>query len=64
MAYFYTYIDPTEIEAQFKKNVNDDDEDDKLKMQKMSKRDSVKSSDDDDDDDDGKIKKTKMWTIK
>ncbi|KAG7227623.1 hypothetical protein INR49_005438 [Caranx melampygus] len=61
MAYFYTYIDPTEIEAQFKKNVNEDDGDDKLKMEKMSKRDSVKSSDDDDDDDDDdKRKQTKM----
>ncbi|KAM4730711.1 solute carrier family 15 member 1 [Anableps anableps] len=55
MASFYTYIDPTEIEAQFKKKVNeddDDDEDDKKKeLQKselkMEKRDSVSSSDED-----------------
>ncbi|KAM9710212.1 solute carrier family 15 member 1 [Menidia menidia] len=50
MAYFYTYIDPAEIEAQFKK-VDDDDEDDKSKQQKaeieMVKRDSVSSSEDD-----------------
>lgn len=54
MAYFYTYIDPTEIEAQFKKKVDDDDEDDKKKPQKtgveMVKR----------DDEDDKGKETKM----
>uniref|UniRef100_A0A669DDN3 Solute carrier family 15 member 1 n=1 Tax=Oreochromis niloticus TaxID=8128 RepID=A0A669DDN3_ORENI len=33
MAYFYTYIDPSEIEVQFRKKV-DDDEDDKDKQQK------------------------------
>ncbi|XP_042350695.1 solute carrier family 15 member 1 [Plectropomus leopardus] len=47
MAYFYTYIDPSAIEAQFK-NVNKDDEDDKDRLQKaeieMVKRDSVKSN--------------------
>lgn len=64
MAYFYTYIDPTEIEAQFKKNVNADDGDDKLKMQKMSKRDSASSDSSDDDDNDDKRKQTKMWTHK
>ncbi|XP_061736128.1 solute carrier family 15 member 1 [Nerophis ophidion] len=40
MAYFYTYMDPAEIEAQFKAEVNgddddDDDEDDKLHKLKM-----------------------------
>ncbi|XP_070693731.1 solute carrier family 15 member 1 [Pempheris klunzingeri] len=35
MAYFYTYIDPTEIEAQFRKKDNEDDEDDKSQPQKM-----------------------------
>ncbi|KAM7380497.1 hypothetical protein PAMP_003788 [Pampus punctatissimus] len=51
MAYFYTYIDPSEIEAQFKKNDHDDDEDDKTQLQKteveMVKKDS-KSHDEDD----------------
>uniref|UniRef100_A0A3B4T7W9 Solute carrier family 15 member 1 n=1 Tax=Seriola dumerili TaxID=41447 RepID=A0A3B4T7W9_SERDU len=37
MAYFYTYIDPAEIEAQFKKNVNEDDEDNKHKLQKTER---------------------------
>uniref|UniRef100_A0A3B4T8L5 Solute carrier family 15 member 1 n=1 Tax=Seriola dumerili TaxID=41447 RepID=A0A3B4T8L5_SERDU len=59
MAYFYTYIDPAEIEAQFKKNVNEDDEDNKHKLQKteveMNKRDSIKCHDEDDKD-----KQTKM----
>uniref|UniRef100_A0A4W6G4T3 Solute carrier family 15 member 1 n=1 Tax=Lates calcarifer TaxID=8187 RepID=A0A4W6G4T3_LATCA len=49
MAYFYTYIDPTEIEAQFKKKINEDDEDDKSKPGKaeveMVKRDSIKCHD-------------------
>ncbi|XP_054470857.1 solute carrier family 15 member 1 [Anoplopoma fimbria] len=55
MAYFYTYIDPAEIEAQFKKKVNedDDDEDDKSQKQKaqvgMVKRASIKSHEDEDD---------------
>uniref|UniRef100_A0A3B4ZNG1 Solute carrier family 15 member 1-like n=1 Tax=Stegastes partitus TaxID=144197 RepID=A0A3B4ZNG1_9TELE len=31
MAYFYTYIDPTEIEAQFKKKDDEDDDDDDQK---------------------------------
>uniref|UniRef100_A0A3Q2YMY3 Solute carrier family 15 member 1 n=1 Tax=Hippocampus comes TaxID=109280 RepID=A0A3Q2YMY3_HIPCM len=35
MAYFYTYMDPAEIEAQFKKNV-DDDKDDRALKQKMN----------------------------
>uniref|UniRef100_A0A3B3WKT6 Solute carrier family 15 member 1a n=1 Tax=Poecilia mexicana TaxID=48701 RepID=A0A3B3WKT6_9TELE len=53
MASFYTYIDPTAIEAEFKKKVHDDedDEDDKKKeLQKskeMEKRDSVSSDDED-----------------
>nr|XP_033472283.1 solute carrier family 15 member 1-like [Epinephelus lanceolatus] len=60
MAYFYTYIDPTEIEAEFKNkdNKEDEDEDDKRKLQKaeieMVKKgsvssDSSKSHKDDDD---------------
>ncbi|KAM4557783.1 solute carrier family 15 member 1 [Odontesthes bonariensis] len=51
MAYFYTYIDPAAIEAQFKK-ADDEDEDDKSKQKRaeveMVKRDSVSSDDDDD----------------
>ena len=54
MAHFYTYIDPAEIEAQFKKKVDDHDEDDKCELRRteieMVKRDSVKSHDDDDSD--------------
>uniref|UniRef100_A0A673BFC6 Solute carrier family 15 member 1 n=1 Tax=Sphaeramia orbicularis TaxID=375764 RepID=A0A673BFC6_9TELE len=48
MAYFYTYIDPTEIEAQFKKKDDDDDYGDKKKKAsiEMVKRDSVTSQDD------------------
>uniref|UniRef100_A0A3B4ZS56 Solute carrier family 15 member 1-like n=1 Tax=Stegastes partitus TaxID=144197 RepID=A0A3B4ZS56_9TELE len=51
MAYFYTYIDPTEIEAQFKKKDDEDDDDDdqKSKPQKaemeMVKRGSVNEND-------------------
>ncbi|XP_047456094.1 solute carrier family 15 member 1 [Mugil cephalus] len=49
MAYFYTYIDPAEIEAQFKKQVDDEDDDDKKKRQltdiEMVKRASVGSHD-------------------
>ncbi|KAM9802051.1 solute carrier family 15 member 1 [Syngnathus typhle] len=42
MAYFYTYMDPTEIEAQFRKNVDDD----RGPKQKMDfTRDSVESDD-------------------
>uniref|UniRef100_A0A8D3CIA9 Solute carrier family 15 member 1a n=1 Tax=Scophthalmus maximus TaxID=52904 RepID=A0A8D3CIA9_SCOMX len=60
MAYFYTYIDPTEIEAQFKKSVNEDDEDDKSKkLQKteveLVKRDSINSHGEED-----KARQTKM----
>uniref|UniRef100_A0A8C4F2F7 Solute carrier family 15 member 1a n=1 Tax=Dicentrarchus labrax TaxID=13489 RepID=A0A8C4F2F7_DICLA len=59
MAYFYTYIDPAEIEAQFKKKLNADDEDDKSKLQKteveMVRKDSNKSHDEDDP-----AKQTKM----
>jgi len=55
MAYFYTYIDPAEIEAQFMKA---DDEDDKSKQEKaeveMVKRDSVSSDDE--------SKQTRIWT--
>lgn len=35
MAYFYTYIDPAEIEAQFKKTTDDDEEDYKFQMAKL-----------------------------
>lgn len=35
MAYFYTYIDPAEIEAQFKKATDDDEEDYKFQMAKL-----------------------------
>ncbi|XP_061827540.1 solute carrier family 15 member 1 [Nerophis lumbriciformis] len=47
MAYFYTYMDPAEIEAQFKAEVNgDDDEDDRRDKQKMdAQRDRVESGD-------------------
>lgn len=51
MAYFYTYIDPTEIEAQFKQKVDDEDDDDKRKRQltdiEMVKRASFGSHDGD-----------------
>ncbi|KAM9342187.1 solute carrier family 15 member 1 [Pholidichthys leucotaenia] len=56
MAYFYTYIDPTEIEAQFKKKADDDDYDDdnknklkkaEIEMVRRDSRDSNKSHDDD-----------------
>uniref|UniRef100_UPI0037E729A5 solute carrier family 15 member 1 n=1 Tax=Semicossyphus pulcher TaxID=241346 RepID=UPI0037E729A5 len=48
MAYFYTYIDPAEIEAQFTKKVDDDDDDDKSKLQKdfeMEKKGYIQSHD-------------------
>ncbi|XP_076026033.1 solute carrier family 15 member 1 [Genypterus blacodes] len=46
MAYFYTYMDPMAIEAQFTKTTDDDDKDEKQKAQiEMTKRDSVKSDD-------------------
>ncbi|XP_038576490.1 solute carrier family 15 member 1 [Micropterus salmoides] len=52
MAYFYTYIDPTEIEAQFTAKVNEDDEDDKSQLRKteieMVKKYSINSHDEDD----------------
>lgn len=53
MAYFYTYIDPAEIEAQFKKKEGDDDEEDtKDKTRKlegeMGRRGSVSSGDEED----------------
>lgn len=63
MAYFYTYIDPAEIEAQFKKKEGDDgdDEDTKGKLHKLEaevlRRDSVSS-----DDQDQKSKQTSFWT--
>lgn len=61
MAHFYTYIDPAEIEAQFKK-VSDDDEDDKSRLRRteieMVKKDSIKRRGGDDP-----AKQTKMWTV-
>lgn len=42
MAHFYTYIDPTEIEAQFKKKPQDDDDDKGQPKVKMAKKDSMK----------------------
>nr|XP_019945333.1 PREDICTED: solute carrier family 15 member 1-like [Paralichthys olivaceus] len=52
MAYFYTYIDPTEIEGQIKKSIKEDDEDDKKKTEvEMHRRD----SDDIEDEMDGKL---------
>lgn len=61
MAYFYTYIDPTEIEAQFtEKKEEKDEEEEKDEMKKievqMMKRDSIKSNDSDDG-----FKQSKMW---
>lgn len=51
MAYFYTYIDPTEIEAQFSQEKDEEDEKEKDKMRKteehVTKRGSVKSNDSD-----------------
>lgn len=62
MAHFYTYIDPAEIEAQFKKKVSDDDEDDKSRLQRteieMVKKDSIERHGGDDP-----AKQTKMWTV-
>ncbi|KAG7467600.1 solute carrier family 15 member 1-like [Solea senegalensis] len=47
MAYFYTYINPTEIEAHFRNNADEDDEQDKTRLKRV-KRDSVESDDEDD----------------
>ncbi|XP_051937619.1 solute carrier family 15 member 1 [Hippocampus zosterae] len=47
MAYFYTYMDPAEIEAQFKKNVDDDNDDRALKQKMNLTRDSVESDEKD-----------------
>lgn len=62
MAYFYTYIDPTEIEAQFTAKVNEDDEDDKSQLRKteieMVKKYSINSHDEDD-----APRQTKIWTL-
>uniref|UniRef100_A0A3Q3LX88 Solute carrier family 15 member 1a n=1 Tax=Mastacembelus armatus TaxID=205130 RepID=A0A3Q3LX88_9TELE len=59
MAYFYTYIDPAAIEAQFKTKANEDDEDDKNKLQKleveMVKRDAISCPDEY-----GEVKQSKM----
>ncbi|TKS67193.1 Dedicator of cytokinesis protein 9 [Collichthys lucidus] len=61
MAYFYTYIDPSEIEAQFRKKLDDDD--DHKKQQKMGvemdRKDSDKDSSSSDDEADPD-KQTKM----
>lgn len=57
MAYFYTYLDPAAIEAQFKKK--DDEEDDKSELGKreieMVKKGSFRDNDQED-------KATNMWT--
>uniref|UniRef100_A0A8C5NEL2 Solute carrier family 15 member 1-like n=1 Tax=Gouania willdenowi TaxID=441366 RepID=A0A8C5NEL2_GOUWI len=45
MAYFYTYIDPTEIEAQFKTTTNEDDEKHKNGEIQMLKKGSVNQKD-------------------
>ncbi|KAM6978568.1 solute carrier family 15 member 1 [Tautogolabrus adspersus] len=59
MAYFYTYIDPTEIEAQFKKRDDEDEKDFKNPKQEleveMNKKDWTKSRDGDE-----KVVQTKM----
>ncbi|PWA31398.1 hypothetical protein CCH79_00002803, partial [Gambusia affinis] len=59
MASFYTYIDPTAIEAEFKKKIHDDEDDKKKELQKsefkMEKRDSVSS-----DNEDNKYAQTSM----
>ncbi|XP_041662318.1 solute carrier family 15 member 1 [Cheilinus undulatus] len=59
MAYFYTYIDPTEIEAQFKKKGDEDEKDDKSEQKKleaeMTRRGSIQSQDRDE-----KAAQTKM----
>ncbi|XP_047198629.1 solute carrier family 15 member 1 [Hippoglossus stenolepis] len=60
MAYFYTYIDPTEIEAQFKKSIIDDDDDDKKKTEVEMVRKDSDDSHDDSDDDSNKDKRTQM----
>uniref|UniRef100_A0A3Q2XJU3 Solute carrier family 15 member 1 n=1 Tax=Hippocampus comes TaxID=109280 RepID=A0A3Q2XJU3_HIPCM len=49
MAYFYTYMDPAEIEAQFKKNVDDDKDDRALKQKMNFAKDSVESDDEKDE---------------
>ncbi|XP_041857835.1 solute carrier family 15 member 1 [Melanotaenia boesemani] len=59
MAYFYTYIDPAEIEAKFRKDVNDDDNDDKSKLQNKEVE-MVRRSSDSSSDDDNKSKQTKI----
>lgn len=58
MAYFYTYIDPAEIEAQFKMDT-EDDENNKSKLQKLevgrNKKYSTESH--------SEGKQTKLWTV-
>lgn len=61
MAYFYTYIDPSEIEAQFRKKIDDNDDHKKQKMGvEMDSKDSDKDSSDDEVDPD---KQSKLWTV-
>ncbi|XP_034042020.1 solute carrier family 15 member 1 [Thalassophryne amazonica] len=50
MAYFYTYIDPTEIEAQFRKKTDDDDKHKNTQKAgvEMKKKDSWQDRDEDD----------------
>lgn len=59
MAYFYTYMDPAEIEAQFKKNVDDDKDDGAMKQKMNFTRDSVESDDEKDEN-----KQTQLWKKK
>lgn len=55
MAHFYTYMDPAEIEAQFRKKDGDDDEDKNAKLQKLEVEMMKKV-----DDKDNKGKQTKL----
>lgn len=56
MAYFYTYIDPAEIEAQFKTD-NEDDENNKNKLQKLE----VETTRKDSTESDSEGKQMKLW---
>lgn len=58
MAYFYTYIDPAEVEAQFSEYDPDDKE---KKKQLEMKTDATYTSDDEKTNPD-EIKQTKIWT--
>lgn len=62
MAHFYTYIDPAEIEAQFKTKVHEDDEDDRNQLRKaeveMVRKNSTKIHNED-----NVARQTKIWTV-